>query len=106
LDSFTIYLQLKDSWSQNNLDSLFQNIHFAQKSEAEGHTYFDMQWCPATPTQLQKNAYLLKLEETTFADIIMGQRPISYFDEFVDEWNKNGGEDITKEINAWWDTVK
>ncbi len=106
LDTFTIYVELKDRWSQNNLESLFQNIHFSEKSEAEGHTYFDMQWCPATETQLAKGAYLKKLEDETFAKIIMGELPPEAFDEFVSQWKANGGEEITKEINAWWDTVK
>lgn len=33
------------------------------------------------------------------ADIITGKRPISDFDKFVVEWNKNGGEAITKHAN-------
>jgi len=106
LDEFTIYLQLKDAWSQNNLDSLFENIHWAERSEREGHTYFDMQWCSATETQLAKNAYLLKLEMTAFADIVMGNSSIDSFDQFVADWYANGGEEITAEINEWWDTVK
>jgi putative aldouronate transport system substrate-binding protein len=102
----TIYLGLKDAWSPNNLNSLFEAIHIAQKSEAENHTYFDMQWCPATATQLQKGAYLLKIEDSAFAKIIMGEQPIDTFDTFVKDWKANGGDQITNEINAWWDTVK
>jgi putative aldouronate transport system substrate-binding protein len=106
LDNAVIYTQLKDQWSQNNLDSLFQNIHWAMKSEEEEHTYFNMQWCAATPSQLKYHANLLALELSTFADIIMGNQSIDAFDAFVDEWMQNGGADITDEINVWWDSVK
>lgn len=33
------------------------------------------------------------------ADIITGKRPVSDFDKFVQEWNKAGGEEITKYAN-------
>lgn len=33
------------------------------------------------------------------ADIITGKKPISSFDDFVKEWNKAGGEEITKYAN-------
>lgn len=95
-----------ESWSRSSIEALFENIKFAEKSEEEGHSYFDMQWCAATPTQLEKGAYLLKLEMTTFADIIMGSKPVDAFDDFVDEWFKNGGTEITEEVNSWWDSVK
>ena len=102
----TIYLGLKDAWTPNNLNALFEGIHFAVKSEEEKHTYFDMQWCAATTTQLQKDAYLRKIEDSAFAKIIMGEQPIDSFDAFVKDWKASGGDDITKEINAWYDTVK
>lgn len=50
-----------------------------------------------TSTMESKGAILGKLENETFANIIMGA-PIETFDEFVTKWNKQGGEDILKEI--------
>jgi putative aldouronate transport system substrate-binding protein len=50
-----------------------------------------------TSTMESKGAILQKLENETFANIIMGA-PIETFDEFVTKWNKQGGEDILKEI--------
>jgi putative aldouronate transport system substrate-binding protein len=59
-----------------------------------------------TPAMTQKKAYLDKLEAETFARIIMGQEPAAAFDKFVDSWKKGGGDDITKEINAWYQANK
>jgi len=34
--------------------------------------------------------------------IIIGEYPIEKFDEFVDRWNKSGGEDVTKRAREWY----
>jgi putative aldouronate transport system substrate-binding protein len=38
--------------------------------------------------------------------IIIGDYPISKFDEFVDKWNKAGGEAVTKSARDWYAKVK
>ncbi|SFB03664.1 putative aldouronate transport system substrate-binding protein [Cohnella sp. OV330] len=38
--------------------------------------------------------------------IILGKYPIDKFDEFVEKWNKSGGEEVTKRARAWYDKVK
>jgi putative aldouronate transport system substrate-binding protein len=38
--------------------------------------------------------------------IIVGQYPISKFDEFVEKWNKSGGEEVTKRAREWYAKVK
>lgn len=55
----------------------------------------------ATPTMTEKKQYLDKLELETYTRIIMGSLPITAFDEFVQNWKKNGGDQITKEVNEW-----
>ena len=42
---------------------------------------------------------LKKMEEETFAKIIMGKADISEFDTFVENWKSQGGDQILKEIN-------
>ena len=42
---------------------------------------------------------LKKMEEETFAKIIMGKADISEFDTFVENWKNQGGDQILKEIN-------
>jgi putative aldouronate transport system substrate-binding protein len=59
-----------------------------------------------TPTMVERRATLEKLEKEVFVKIIMGAAPIEEFDKFVEDWNKLGGEDMTNEVNAWYDTIK
>ena len=52
-----------------------------------------------TETMQAKWANLKKMEEETFAKIIMGKADISEFDTFVENWKNQGGDQILKEIN-------
>lgn len=51
-----------------------------------------------TKTMEKRWSNLSKKEYETFSKIIVGQEPISAFDEFVSEWKSEGGDQITKEI--------
>ncbi len=52
-----------------------------------------------TDTLTKRKATLDKLEKQAILDIIIGNQPLEYFDEFVKQWNAMGGEIITKEVN-------
>ena len=52
-----------------------------------------------TETMETKWANLKKMEEETFAKIVMGKADISEFDTFVENWKNQGGDQILKEIN-------
>ncbi|MFF2483917.1 extracellular solute-binding protein [Paenibacillus sp. NPDC058071] len=52
-----------------------------------------------TPTMNRKWVNLKKLEDETFIQIIMGDKPIDAFDQFVADWKKQGGDEITSEVN-------
>lgn len=52
-----------------------------------------------TETYMKNSAVLKDLEKQTFLKIIMNKASIDEFDKFVEEWNKLGGETVTKEIN-------
>lgn len=41
---------------------------------------------------------LEELEKKAYLEIVNGQKPLSYFDEFVKEWNRQGGEKIRGEV--------
>ncbi len=41
---------------------------------------------------------LEELEKKVYLEIVTGQKPLSYFDEFVKEWNRQGGEKIRGEV--------
>jgi putative aldouronate transport system substrate-binding protein len=42
---------------------------------------------------------LKKLETEVFMKMIMGASPLDAFDQFVEDWKKQGGDDITEEVN-------
>ncbi|MNW69226.1 hypothetical protein D3C74_481920 [compost metagenome] len=61
---------------------------------------------PTTETMKSKLDYLNKLENQTFNEIIYGKQPLDSFDTFVSTWKSSGGDQITKEVNEWYDSVK
>ncbi|SDD51692.1 putative aldouronate transport system substrate-binding protein [Paenibacillus sp. UNCCL117] len=56
------------------------------------------QYYGITKSMELKWANLTKLENESFIRIIVGDKPLDYFDTFVAEWKKQGGEDVTKEV--------
>lgn len=52
-----------------------------------------------TKTIESRWANLKKLEDETFMKIIMGSAPLDEFDNFVEEWKKQGGDIITTEVD-------
>lgn len=54
-----------------------------------------------TPAMVQKDANLKKMELETMTKIILGA-PLDTFDQFVSDWKKLGGDEITKEVNDWF----
>ena len=54
-----------------------------------------------TDSMTSKSATLLDLKNEVFTKIIMGS-PLSDFDKFVEDWKNLGGDQITEEINAWY----
>ncbi|PZD97430.1 ABC transporter substrate-binding protein [Paenibacillus sambharensis] len=52
-----------------------------------------------TKTMSSKSATLEKLRLETFLKIIYGELPVDAFDQFVANWKKLGGEQITAEVN-------
>lgn len=55
-----------------------------------------------TKSMTEKGAILGKLEAEMHLAVVTGQQPISAFDDFVDEWKKQGGDQVTQEVNEWW----
>ena len=49
-----------------------------------------------TETMERKWTNLKKKEDETFLKIIIGEEPIEAFDTFVEEWNAEGGAEITE----------
>lgn len=59
-----------------------------------------------TPAMREFQERLLTLERQSFNDIIYGEEPLSTFDRFVEQWKGQGGQQITREVNAWYDSAK
>ena len=66
---------------------------------------YDKFYGSPTPTMVERNATLEAMEEEVFTKIIMGES-IELFDKFVQDWKNLGGDQITKEINEWYGSVK
>lgn len=55
-----------------------------------------------TPTMKSKWAILEKLKLENYSKFIYGERPLEQFDEFVKEWNAAGGQQVTEEVDSWY----
>lgn len=53
-----------------------------------------------TETMEDRWVNLKKLEDEAFLKIIMGTEPLDKFDQFVDDWMNQGGEQITEEVRV------
>ncbi|MCL6606137.1 MAG: extracellular solute-binding protein [Paenibacillus sp.] len=57
---------------------------------------------PLTDGMEKHGVFLQKLGTESYLSIIYGEKPLSYFDEFVAQFYKNGGDVITREVNNWY----
>ena len=71
----------------------------AKKYVDEGQYVQDAKWGPDTATLQASGSTLNDILIEGFTKIIIGEKPIDYFDELVQQWYKAGGEQATKEIN-------
>lgn len=55
-----------------------------------------------TPSMITRQSELDKLRDSTFISMVMGETPIDEFDNYVEQWKALGGNDITKEVNEWY----
>ena len=44
---------------------------------------------------------LKSLRDEVYTKIVMGASPVDAFDAFVQNWKRQGGDAITKEVNEW-----
>lgn len=85
--------------------SLFIEGHLAAGKQVD--TAYSHQFLAApTPTMAEKWTLLSKTEVETMLKIVYGRVGLDEFDKFVDEWYAKGGEQITKEVNEWYTSVK
>ena len=58
-----------------------------------------------TKTMQSKWNLLRQSEFETFNKIIYGKLPVDEFDNFVAKWKANGGDQVTEEVNEWYQEV-
>lgn len=56
-----------------------------------------------TKTMERRWTNLQTMEDEAFLQIILGSKPLDYFDEFVEKWKSQGGDKITEEVK---ETIK
>ena len=50
----------------------------------------------------QNSSVLGTMVETVFTDIIIGNKPLDYFDQFVTEWLNAGGQQTLDELETMY----
>lgn len=64
---------------------------------------YDEYYGPATTAMQEYSGYIsTTLSASTYAQIITGGKPLSYFEDYVKEYNKNGGDAILQQVNEWY----
>lgn len=74
--------------------------------EQKDISFKDMFQGPPTETMKSRKDYLDKLEQQIYNEIMYGKSGPEAFDTFVSNWKSSGGEDITKEVNEWYQSTK
>lgn len=54
-----------------------------------------------TATMLERGADLQKHLDENIISMIIGEKPLSAFDDMVAQWYQLGGEQVTQEVNEW-----
>ena len=92
-------------WGYNTIFGIGGSIGVLNDYEEKGALIINEFYGPSTETMGTKMATLEKMQLGTYTEIITGEEDISAFDDFVSQWYNLGGQDITDEVNAWYDSV-
>ncbi|MBQ8684148.1 MAG: extracellular solute-binding protein [Clostridia bacterium] len=90
----------KDDWSMNIVYGPGGALEAVYENYFSTDNYIRNAWGGANTAGMNTYwAQLLTFENETFQAIITGEKPIDYFDTFVAEWKRMGGDQITTEVN-------
>jgi putative aldouronate transport system substrate-binding protein len=95
--------QVNDAKLEHDEKKIAAYMKTLEITQAEGFT-IATESMPA-PQSLQSNADLGfggTLLQETISSIILGKKPLDYFDEFVKTWRQQGGEAVIKEVTDWY----
>lgn len=112
---------LNGNYPEGNLTAIEQSYYQACSSYLSGSDYTAEDWAayksrisavgllvdkhytPAVRSYLDDAGgeipqSLRQFETSTFIQIIMGEKPVSYFETFVEQWYQQGGHELTQQI--------
>ena len=112
---------LNGNYPEGNLTAIEQSYYQACSSYFSGNDYTAEDWAayksrisavgllvdkhytPAVRSYLDDAGgeipqSLRQFETSTFIQIIMGEKPVSYFETFVEQWYQQGGHELTQQI--------
>ncbi|WP_223869536.1 extracellular solute-binding protein [Paenibacillus sabuli] len=91
---------------KRRLDSLGEQFRLYDNQQRIAHNLIpDRFYGTPTPAMSGHMTRLRELEEV-FTRIVVGVDPPEAFDDFVAQWYAEGGEQITREVNAWYDAQR
>lgn len=95
------YNQIKDFKDGKDVDPtqyLYKEVGLPIIARNNNIDFNDAAFYGVTPGMKKYNANLKKLEQETFVKIVMGEKSVDSFDDFVSQYNKQGGDTIIKEV--------
>lgn len=73
-------------------------------ANSDANTYVSPCFWGMTETMEDMWTSLKTMEDEVFMKIVMGEEDITAFDDFVKQWNEQGGEQITREVQEYVDS--
>ncbi len=73
----------------------------AEEMDGGGYVFSAFKGAPGEAS-VKYGGTLGTMADQMMTDIITGAQPADYFDEFVEMWKTNGGDEITEEVNDWF----
>ncbi|MDR9746130.1 extracellular solute-binding protein [Paenibacillus taichungensis] len=92
---------LKSGWGWKQTYGSLGAFSIADAYDRNGQLLYDEYTGGITETMVDRQLILRDLQLEAYMNIILGS-PIEEFDQFVNDWYKLGGEEITSEVNAWF----
>ncbi|WP_413377418.1 extracellular solute-binding protein [Alkalihalobacillus sp. 1P02AB] len=100
---YTTVEPLDPETTKIRLDSLGLEFNlFDNVTKIEENAMFSEYNGPPTRSSGLYGGQLNAMEDEVFANIIAGNSSIDAFDDFVDRWYRDGGQEWTDEVNEWY----
>jgi putative aldouronate transport system substrate-binding protein len=93
------YNQQKDTSNANGVVGYYGHYLAGNLTQAEENQVVDEIIVDYTDSMGDLWPAMDALQKQVFVQIIVGDKPLDYFDEFVEQWKSMGGDIITKEVN-------